>query len=640
MVEGRELFLEKKTLKEAVKIWDKFIDGKGYPFVLGTEFTDTEKAAGRISADTVYSAQSSPFYTASAVDGIAVNAEKTAGASVSNPKILLLGKDGILVNTGDPLPLNFNAVIMIENVEMLNGKKFRILSSVPPYKNVRLIGEDIGIKETILFPNERITPANIGVLLAGGITKVKVYKKPKVLIIPTGEEIKKPGKRIKVGDIIDTNSYMFKSMVEQNGGEAKIAEIHPNNVNAICRTLENNKDFFDLFTIEGGSAKGSKDLTAKVFQKTGKIFIHGISIQPGKPAILGAIFGKPAFGMPGFPVSSFIIGHLFLGKTITKMQGLKPPKPAFIKATIKRPLTSSIGVTEFVRVKLGKVNKEIVAVPLKKGAGVLSSVSNADGLLKVDFDREGIEPESRVKIELLKNEDPKNGIIFIGSNDPLLNFLFSYVKKKNPNFHFGIISSGSLGGLLAFERGECNVTAAHLFDEKTETYNTPFLKKYLTKKYFTVRLSVREQGLIVAKGNPKRIKGINDLSRKDIIFVNRQKGSGTRVITDYLLKKNGIPPESVNGYNHEEYTHLAVANNVKLGGADCGVGIRYVADALGLDFIPLKKEPYDLVFLESERNREEIKLLLKFTKDEKFKKLAKKFAGYQYIGGKINEETQ
>ncbi len=640
MVKNRELFLEKKTLKEAQKIWNRFLQSRNYPFALGTETVKTENALNRISAEVVYSKQSSPFYTASAVDGIAVDSEKTKGVSVSSPKVLELGKDGILVNTGDPLPEGSNAVIMMENAE-ITGKKFRIMSPVQPYKNVRLIGEDIGIKETLLFPKEKISSAHIGVLLAGGITRVKVYKKPGILIIPTGEEIKKPGDRINVGDIVDTNSYMFKSMAEECGASAMISKIHPNDISAICKTLRKNKDRFDIFLIEGGSAKGSKDFTAKVFEKCGKILVHGVSIQPGKPILLGEILGKPAFGMPGFPVSSFIAGYLFLKPTIYIMQGLTPPKPDKSIATVKRPITSSIGITEFVRVKVGKVEKETIAVPLKKGAGVLSSVSNADGLLRIDFDKEGVEAGTRVKVELLENrKNTPNGILFIGSNDPLLNFLFAFVKENAKDFNFGIVNSGSLGGLLAFERGECSITAVHLFDEKTETYNTPFLKKYLTKKYFTIRLSVREQGLIVRKGNPKNIKGIKDLTRKDIVFVNRQKGSGTRVITDYLIKKEGISPDAIRGYEHEEYTHLAVANNVKLGGADCGMGIRYVADALGLDFIPLKKEPYDLVFLENERNRKEVKLLIKFMKDKNFIKVANKFKGYRYIGGTENEEIK
>ncbi len=639
MVRKRELFLNKKTLKDAEKIWAKFLLERNYPLSLGTEFIETVEASGRTSAEAVYSKQSSPFYTASAVDGIAVKSEKTKGASISSPKILELDKDGKIVNTGDPLPPEFDAVIMIENIE-ITANRFKIFSSIQPYKNVRLIGEDIGIKETLLFPKEVISPAHIGVLLAGGISKIKVFKKPKFLIIPTGEEIKKPGKEISIGDIIDTNSYMFKSMIEKYGGDAVIAEIHPNDVEKICDTLTKSKNYFDAFIIEGGSAKGLKDLSASVFKDIGKIFVHGISIQPGKPVILGEIFGKPAFGMPGFPVSSFIVGHLFLKETVYKMRGVRPPKPKTINAVVKRPITSSIGVTEFVRVKLGTVNGEKIAVPLKKGAGVLSSVSNADGILKIDFDSEGIEAGSRAKVELLNKISAERGIIFIGSNDPLLNFLFAFIKSKVNDFNFGIVNSGSLGGLLAFERGECNITAVHLFDETTEDYNRPFLKKYLTKEYVSIPFSIREQGLIVSKGNPKGIRGIKDLTRKDIVFVNRQKGSGTRVITDYLLKKNGIFPEQINGYTHEEYTHLAVANNVKLGGADCGIGIRYVAEALGLDFIPLKEEHYDLVFLKSEINRKEIRYILQFMKDAEFIKVASTFKGYKYIGGKLNEKTK
>ncbi len=634
MVE-RELFLKKKSLGEAKRIWQSFLLSKNYPTKLGTEIINVADAANRISAEAVKSCLSSPFYTASAVDGIAVIADETEGASVSNPKLLSLGINGIMVNTGDPIPVKYNAVIMIENVEFIENK-FRILSAVEPYKNVRPIGEDIGIKETLIFPNEVITSAHIGVLLAGGVNKIRVYRKPRVLIIPTGEEIKKPGDDIKIGDIIDTNSYMLKAFIMKYGGDTIISNILPNKEKIISDFIKENIDKVDMVLVLGGSAKGTKDLTGQVYKKLGKIFVHGVSIQPGKPVILAEIKNKPVMGMPGFPVSSFITAHIFLKMALFLMQGIAVEKSERLKTNIKRSITSSIGVTEFVRVKVGKVGKELIAVPLKKGAGILSSVSNADGLLKIGFDKEGLEKGEKVFIELLKNREiVKNEILFIGSNDPLLNFLFTFIKKRNPFFNVGIINSGSLAGLLALERGECSITAAHLFDGESGAYNTPFLKKYVSKDVRILHFSYREQGIIIQKGNPKNIRGIKDLVRKDITFVNRQKGSGTRVILDFLLQKNNIDTNSVNGYKYEEYTHLAVANSVRFGGADCGMGIRYVADALGLDFIPIKEEQYDLVILKNELKRKEVKMILSAMKNNEFIKKAKYFKGYKYVGGKF-----
>ena len=635
----REIFLNKKNLTQAKRIWKDILDKSNYPLNLEPEVISVKDALGRIAFETVYSEQSSPFYTASAVDGIAVNARITNGTSLSTPKVLELGKDGILVNTGDPMPKGFNAVIMIEDVEITDNK-FRIFESISPYRNVRLIGEDIGIKEPLIYPNETITNAHIGVLLAGGITKVKVHRKLKALIIPTGEEIKKPGEGLKIGDIVDTNSYMIASFVKEANATPIISEILPNDERKIETFIKNKIDNVDIVIIVGGSAKGTKDLTASVINDLGKIRIHGISVQPGKPVILGTINGKPAIGMPGFPVSSFIISHIFLKYALYKMQGRNLPQTKKLKAVVHRPITSKIGVTEFIRVKLGNVDDKTVAVPLKKGAGVLSSVSNADGLLKIPFDSEGIEANSVVNIEMLKgSRDIRNQILFIGSNDPLLIRYFSFIKKKEPSFNIGIINSGSLGGLLAMSRGECNITAVHLFDEKSEVYNIPFLKKYLKKEFILVHFSLRSQGIIVQKGNPKNIRTICDIARPDITFVNRQRGSGTRVITDYLLPKNGISPESINGYEHEEFTHLAVANNVKLGGADCGIGIKYVADALDLDFIPVKEEQYDLVILKNDLKRKEVKFILNFLKDPEFIKIAKEFSGYKYIGVE-DEKTQ
>ncbi len=628
MVE-RELFLKKKSLKEALQIWGNVLDGLGFKGKISEEKISTQESAFRIVSREVRSRFSSPFYTASAVDGIAVNAEDTYGATLANPKVLMLDKDGVMLNTGDPLPFGCNAVIMVENIE-IKDNTFKIFSSINPYKNVRLIGEDIGIEETLLFPGELIHPSHIGVMLAGGVTEVWVKRKPIVAIIPTGEEIKKPGDKLTEGDIVDTNSYMLKAMVEKWGGKGIITDIKPNDINIISEEVKKVLSKVDIALVIGGSAKGNKDLTGRVFSRLGKVLVHGVSIQPGKPVILGVVDEKPVMGMPGFPVSAYIASRIFLKKAIFKMQGINEDKPKTIEAIVKSPVTSSIGVDEFVRVKIGEVQGETIAVPLKKGAGVLSSVARADGLLCVPFDDEGIESGSKVSVELIKSEDKiKNQLIFIGSNDPLLNALITFIKKSHPDFKVGIINSGSLGGLLALERGECNFTAAHLFDAGTATYNMSFLEKYVTKEVVVVPFSLREQGFVVQKSNPKNIKDIKDLIRKDISFVNRQKGSGTRVLFDYLLKRNGINPKDIKGYSHAEYTHLAVANNVKLGGADCGMAIHYVADVLGLDFIPVKTEQYDLVFLKSDINRKEVSLLLDAIKSDGFKEIADKFNGYK-----------
>jgi len=628
MVE-RELFLKKKSLRDALNIWEKTLNGLSLADRIDEERISVVESLFRITSREVQSRLSSPFYTASAVDGIAVRAEDTYGATISNPKVFALYKNGVMVNTGDPISLEYNAVIMIENT-LIDGNIFKVFFPVAPYKNVRLIGEDIGVKETLLFPNEVIFPSHIGVMLAGGVTEVWVKRKPVVAIIPTGEEIKKPGEMLENGDIVDTNSYMLKAMIEKWGGKSIIKDIKPNDINIISGEVKKALLETDMVLVIGGSAKGSEDLTRIIFSSLGKVLVHGVSIQPGKPVILGMIDEKPVMGIPGFPVSAYIASRIFLKKAIFKMQGIEEDKPKTMKATVKRSITSSIGVDEFVRVKVGKISDEVIAVPLKKGAGVLSSVVQADGLLCIPFDKEGIEKGSEVSIELIRSKDEiKNQLIFIGSNDPLLNALIAFVRKSHSNFRVGIINSGSLGGLLALERGECNFTALHLFDANTATYNTAFLKKYVTKDVVVVHFSFREQGFVVQKGNPKDIKTIKDLARNDVLFVNRQKGSGTRVLFDYLLKENDIDAKMIKGYTHEEYTHLAVANNVKLGGADCGVAIRYVADALNLDFIPIKTEQYDLVFLKNDINRKGISLILDAMKSGEFKKVAEQFRGYE-----------
>ncbi|MGB9694415.1 MAG: molybdopterin biosynthesis protein [Caldisericaceae bacterium] len=657
----REIFLKKRSLEEALGVWQSLIKTYVAKYPLKEEKISVFDSLGRVSSQEVVSKLSSPSYNASAVDGFAVHSSETFLADIKNPKELVIGVGAIPVNTGDAMPDGFDSVVMIEDVfagnklEEINESKInsvKVLSNdnfqsgesikvpfpVAPFRNVRLIGDDFSAGDTLVHPNQKIRPEHISIMLAGGVDSLYVKEKPVVCIIPTGEEIKHPFEKLEKGDIFDTNSYMLKAMVEDSQGIGYVTDVLPNDENKIANAIKYNFDKAHIIVVIGGSAKGTKDLVSKIVSSVGKVLVHGLSIQPGKPLLIGSINDKPILGMPGFPVSCFLDAQFFLKSAI---EIFTEPNKTFgsIDALVLRPIPSSVGVKEFIRVKVADVSGQIIAVPLKKGAGVLSSVTEADGIFAIPENLEGIESGTRITVDLFRPENyVRNQLLFIGSNDPLLNALFDFTARRNPDFRVGVVNAGSFGGLLAMENGECSISSVHLFDAETGTYNKTFIKKYLSKEALVINFSLRKQGLIVKKNNPKNINSISDLVRPDVKFVNRQKGSGTRVLFDYLLRENGIDEMRVNGYDYEEYTHLGVANAVKLGNADCGVGIEYVARLFDLDFVNIKDEEYDLIVLKEELRKPDIRLVLETIKSEDFRKFARNFKGYEFLGG-FNEKT-
>ena len=323
---------------------------------------------------------------------------------------------------------------------------------------------------------------------------------------------------------------------------------------------------------------------------------HGVAIKPGKPTILGSIKGKPVIGVPGYPVSSMLCMDLFVKPIIFRRQGMLPPQVAKTEAIVSRKIVSPLGMEEFVRVKLGRVSDKIIATPISRGAGVIMSMVRADGILRVPRTSEGFNAAETVQVELQRSLDEVlETTVVIGSHDIALDVLGNYLRQNYPQATLSSAHVGSLGGLTALKRGEAHCAGTHLLDEDTGDYNVSYIKRLLPDKPCTlVSLVYREQGLILAPGNPKAIQGLEDLIKEEVIFINRQRGAGTRVLLDYKLKELGIDPVDIVGYDREEYTHMAVAAAVAAGSADAGLGIRAAAQALGLEFISVVEERYDL----------------------------------------------
>ena len=644
---SREIYLEGTPLDQALGKWLNKIESEGSGRPLSGETVPVKDSLGRITAEPVIAKISSPFYHASAMDGYAVRFADTFGASETNPKRLLYGEQAVYVDTGDPLPDGFNAVIMIEDVHIIRAKSkeqgaetseqrtqdeyIEIIFPATPWQNVRVIGEDIVATELILPENYRIRPVDIGAMLAGGHTEVKVRRKPRVAIIPTGTEIVEPGTDLKKGDIIEYNSRVLSGIVSEWGGEPVRVGIVPDKFDEIKQAILDSLDVADLVVMNAGASAGSEDFTAGAIREIGEVILHGVNIKPGKPVILGWVRGKPVLGIPGYPVSAYITFQLFAKPLVYKWQGLEAEEPLKIRAKLSRQIASALGHEEFVRVKIGKVGNNFIATPMSRGAGVLMSLVRADGFLRIPAMSEGIGAGAEIDLEIIRAQtDIENTIVCIGSHDNALDLLANALKKRYPGLSLSSAHVGSMGGLIALKRGEAHIAGTHLLDEETGEYNVPFIRRLLSdKKIILVNLVYREQGLLVLKGNPKNIKGFEDLTRDDVVFVNRQAGAGTRLLTDKCLKELGIGPKDIRGYEREEYTHMGVASAVLTGVADTGLAILASAVALGLDFIPVAKERYDLAIPGEFFETGMIQGLLKIIREDvEFKEMVVNLGGY------------
>ncbi|MDP3049438.1 MAG: molybdopterin biosynthesis protein, partial [Thermodesulfovibrionales bacterium] len=609
----REIYLETTPLNEAIEKWIEKLESQGFLKAFPGEKVMVSESLGRITAEPVTARLSSPFYHSSAMDGYAVKYQETFGASETSPKKLKLGEQAVYVDTGDPMPDGFNAVIMIEDVNPVRklGSSFsngvnvvrrqdfeliEITEPATPWQNVRVIGEDIVATELILPENHRIRPVDVGAMLAGGHIDINVRRKPRVVIIPTGTEIVEPGTNLKRGDIIEYNSRVLGGLVSEWGGEAIRFRIVPDNLDELKDAILEAHNAGDMVVINAGASAGSEDFTSTAISETGEVILHGVSIKPGKPVIIGVVKNKPVLGIPGYPVSAFITFNLFAKPVIYRWQGIEMEPPEVLRTVLSRQVASTLGQEEFLRVKTGKVGDKFIATPVSRGAGVLMSLVRADGFVRIPAMSEGIGAGSEVDVELLRTKNEiENTIVCIGSHDNALDLLANSLKKKYLKLSLSSAHVGSMGGLMALKKGEAHIAGTHLLDEDTGEYNVSSIKRFLSdRRIILVNLVYREQGLLVLKGNPKNIKGFEDLTREDVVFINRQAGAGTRLLTDKHLRECRIKPEDVKGYEREEYTHMGVASAVLTGIADTGLAILASAKALGLDFIPVAKERYDL----------------------------------------------
>jgi len=659
----RNIYLNKLTLKEAQEIFYKTL--LKYKLVQPSkgELVSTEDSLGRITAEPIFARISSPHYQAAAMDGVVVKARDTYGASESSPVTLKIDQDFHFINTGNPIPFGFDAVIKIEDINLLNKvkekknrdisgeftdnlkeeniKEIKIFSAVFPGQHIRNIGEDVVANQLIIPINHWIRPVDIGALLAGGVNQLLVHKRPKVAVIPTGDELIKSGEEIITGKIIEYNSKIIKGLISKWGGEAQVYEIVKDISGDLKKILLETTTKNDIIVVIAGSSAGSKDFTPEIIKSIGEVLVHGVAIMPGKPTILGIINKTPFIGLPGYPVSAIMSAEQFLKPLIFKRLGLSMPKRQKIKVHMAHQVVSRLGDEEFLRVRLGNIGEKIMAYPLPRGSGVITSLMEADGIIRIPSLKEGLNLEEEVNVELWKDLDTiMNNIIITGSHDLILDILKNELREDFSEYSLVSFNVGSIGGLIALKQNQTHLATAHLLDPESGEYNFPYLRKmFPQKELIVVNLAYREQGIMIKKGNPKKIKELNDLTREDIKFINRQKGSGTRILLDYLLKKEAINPMNINGYSREEFTHLTIASAVADGIVDVGLGILSAAKAFCLDFIPVAKERYDIIIPKEWYPSLKIQKLLSTIRSEKFKKKVLSLGGYDLSqSGKVIEE--
>ena len=626
---GRRYYLQDVPLHEAVSKFHAALDRVGGRERTAAEAVHLEAAAGRVTSGPVTALLSSPHYDSAAMDGAAVRSADTVGATETSPVRLEIGRQAAWVDTGDPIPDEFDAVIMIEVIHQVDERTIEVQAAVPPYQHVRALGEDIAATELLLPGGHRLRPQDLAACAAAGLSHVDVRRRPKAVVLPTGNELVAVGSTPGPSEIIESNGLMLAAMVEEWGADADRRPPVPDDRGNLKSALADALKTADVVLVNAGSSAGSEDYTAAVVEEMGELLVHGIAVRPGHPVVLGVVRDTPVIGVPGYSVSAAITCEIIVRPLVERMLGLPPSERQSIAATISRKVSSPMGEDDYLRVRLGRVRGKMVATPLQRGAGVITSMVRADGLVRIPRFSEGLDAGTEVRAALLRPaHELERTIVASGSHDIVLDLLASELRRVDPATTLASSNVGSLGGLLALKRGEAHVAGSHLLDERTGEYNVAFVRRYVEGDVVLVNLTYRVQGLIVASGNPKSIAGLDDTLRGDISYVNRQRGSGTRVLFDYMLREARLDSRRVRGYDREEYSHLAVAAAISAGRADTGMGVFSAAKAVGLDFVPLRNERYDLVMPREVHESELLRTMLELLHDDGFRSQVEELGGY------------
>ena len=647
----QEQFLTVVTAEEAHRIWREALR----PAPLGEEQVPLAEALGRVLAQNVISRVDVPFFDRSNVDGYAVRSEDTFGAEETEPGLLKLTGEVIHTSvapkieltegmatpiaTGGVIPRGADAVMMIEYTVPRDGDdsggdtpggvdsagvdsggvdsggegagRIEIHRSVAPGNAISFAGTDIAAGETVLHRRTVLTSRETGVLAAIGHDTVPVFRRPRVGVLSTGDEIIPPGAEMSIGKIFDSNATIISDAIREIGCEPVRLGIVPDHMDTIRDTLTKALAECDMVMLSGGTSKGQGDLNYIVVDQMGDpgILVHGVALKPGKPLCLAMVGGTPLAILPGFPTSAVFTFHEFIAPVLRLMAGLGEEDPQQVRATLPMRVNSDKGRTEFLLVNLVAGKDGFSAYPMGKGSGSVTAFSKADGFISIGRNAEYVEAGEPVNVTLIGQEVAPAHLIVIGSQCVGLDYLLS--RMSEAGFRVKFIAVGSQGGLIAAKRGECDLAGMHLLDEATGLYNAPFLDDtlHLVKGYG------RKQGLLFRKDDqrlagPAKAKDLEaalERARTDpgLLMINRNRGSGTRVLVDQLL--GGAKPQ---GFLVEAKSHNAVAAAVAQGRVDWGIAIENVAAQLGLGFLPIVDEEYDLVIPKSRLDREPVRAMI------------------------------
>lgn len=606
-----ERYLQLRSLSEGLKLLKERFSFE--PEIMQIPVQDS---VGFVTAFAVHAPLSYPAGHLSAMDGIAVRSTDTHGTTDQNPLVI---KDYAKVNTGNLIPSQYDAVIMIEDTEEVEEG---VLIRLPayPWQHIRPVGEDIALGEMVLPGGHTIRSGDIGAMASYGITSVDVLSL-RVALIPTGSEIVSLGTSPKPGQVIESNMLMAGADLRKIGAQVTMYPVIPDEPDQIKKTVEEAVNSHDLVLVSAGSSKGTKDYTSKIISELGTVFVHGLAIKPAKPVIFGEISGKPVIGMPGYPVACHTILREIVLPALS-WYGLHVPEHQVIEARLAGPLHSEIGIDEFVLVTIGKIADSWVALPMSRGSGIQMSLVRSNGYITIPATSEGLESGSKVSVRVTTPiSEAEKTILITGSHDPVIDHLSDQL--KNSGIFPSSIHVGSMGGLLALKRGDCHLAPMHLLSEDGD-YNIAFLKRFMPEENLVlICLAEREQGIVSRTG-----LNFDDITTHR--FVNRQKGSGTRILLDYMLKEKGISPESIQGYNREMTTHLAVCLAVMSGDADLGMAVHSAAKVYDLPFIPVGTERYELVMrADTYESDYRVQSVISVIQSENFKSLLLRLGGYK-----------
>ncbi|MEW6283087.1 MAG: molybdopterin biosynthesis protein [Candidatus Eremiobacterota bacterium] len=618
-------------LEEALDRWFSELEFLGVLTLMDVEEVPTVSSVGRVTALPVAANLSSPHYYQAARDGMAVRSTTTFPATREAPVTLRLGSDGVFVDTGSALPDGFDAVVPVREIRLVSTEDVQIDRPSAPWRNVRPTGEDLAAREVILPRDRRIGALEVGAMLAGGVSSVKVYERPRVAILPLGSKLVDPGVTPGVGQMIDSNSPILAALISEVGARGTRLKVVPERVEEAAQALMEAVHEYDMVVVVAGPSHGTS-LVAHLLADYGEQVLNGVAVKPGHSLTAGVIEGKPVLGLPFYPVSSYLTFQLFARPVLEKRMGLRPAPPVTHPANLAAPIQSPAGVEEFLRVKLGIVGNQVVAVPISRGAALLMSLVRSEGLVHVPAQVEGIPPGTQVNVQRLLPERPIEGnILLLGTHDITYNVLNTQLMKAFPDLQLFSAATGSTAGLEALRRGLCHIAAVHLFDPETSDYNIPHVARMDDLPIVLVNLFHRHIGLIVAPGNPKGLKGLADLTGEGVTFINRQVGSGTRFLLDHHLRQEGVDPSRIHGFSKEAFTHMSVAAAVSSGAVDAGPGIPAAAKALRLDFVPCFEERLDLAIPKRFYNLYPIQSLLQVVRSSSFRREATShLAGYDF----------